>query len=72
MSPAKYQQIADELRAAIHRGDYRPGDPLPSESQLRGTYDVSRPTVRHAVAILRTEGCSTWSMAAARSYAADR
>lgn len=56
MSPAKYQQIADELRAAIHRGDYQPGEPLPSESQLRTTYDVSRPTVRHAVAILRTEG----------------
>lgn len=56
MSPAKYQQIADELRAAIHRGDYGPGDALPSESQLRTTYDVSRPTVRHAVAMLRTEG----------------
>ncbi len=56
MSPAKYRQIADELRAAIHRGDYGPGDGLPSESQLRATYDVSRPTVRHAVAILRSEG----------------
>lgn len=56
MSPAKYQTIADELRAAIHRGDYHPGDALPSESQLRTTYDVSRPTVRHAVAMLRSEG----------------
>ena len=54
--PAKYQNIADELRAAIHRGDYRPGDALPSETQLRSTYGVSRPTVRHAVAILRAEG----------------
>ena len=56
MSPAKYQIIADELRAAIHRGDYGPGDALPSEAELRGTYDVSRPTVRHAVAMLRSEG----------------
>jgi GntR family transcriptional regulator len=56
MSPAKYKTIADDLRAAIHRGDYRPGDVLPSESQLCDTYTVSRPTVRHAVAILRTEG----------------
>lgn len=56
MSPAKYKTIADELRAAIHRGDYGPGDVLPSESQLCDTYTVSRPTVRHAVAVLRTEG----------------
>lgn len=56
MSPAKYQKIADELRAAIHRGDHQPGDVLPSESQLCDTYGVSRPTVRHAVAILRSEG----------------
>lgn len=56
MSRAKYQHIADELRAAIHRGDYGPGDALPSETQLRTAYDVSRPTVRHAVAILRSEG----------------
>jgi GntR family transcriptional regulator len=56
MSRAKYQYIADELRAAIHRGDYGPGDALPSETQLRTTYDVSRPTVRHAVAILKSEG----------------
>ncbi|MBW3605320.1 MAG: GntR family transcriptional regulator [Actinobacteria bacterium] len=56
MSPAKYQRIADELRAAIHRGDHQPGDVLPSESQLCDTYGVSRPTVRHAVAILRSEG----------------
>jgi len=56
MSPAKYQTIADELRAAIHRNDYGPGDVLPSETQLCLTYDVSRPTVRHAVAILRSEG----------------
>ena len=56
MSPAKYQNIADELRAAIHRGDYGPGDALPSETQLCATYEVSRPTARHAVAILRSEG----------------
>ncbi|HSK92172.1 MAG TPA: GntR family transcriptional regulator [Euzebyales bacterium] len=56
MSPAKYQNIADELRAAIHRGDYGPGDALPSETQLCATYSVSRPTVRHAVAIMRSEG----------------
>lgn len=56
MSPSKYQGIADELRAAIHRGEFAPGDALPSETQLCTTYDVSRPTVRHAIAILRSEG----------------
>lgn len=56
MSPAKYRHIADDLRATIHRGDYGPGDALPSESQMCAEYAVSRPTVRHAIALLRAEG----------------
>ncbi|MGH8931760.1 MAG: GntR family transcriptional regulator [Egibacteraceae bacterium] len=53
---ARYQQIADQLREAIQRGDYAPGDPIPSETQLVEKYGLSRPTIRQAIAILRAEG----------------
>ena len=53
---APYRQIADQLRAAIERGDLGPGDKLPSETELMRHYDVARMTVRQAVQELRTEG----------------
>lgn len=52
----KYQRVADRVRAAIQSGDLRPGQPLPTEKQLADRYRVSRPTVRAALAVLRTEG----------------
>lgn len=51
-----YRQIADDLRAAIERGDYQPGQRIPGENQLMEQYDVSRNTARDALAILREEG----------------
>lgn len=51
-----YRQIADLLRAAIDRGDFGPGDKLPSESELMRQYDVARMTVRQALQELRHEG----------------
>jgi DNA-binding transcriptional MocR family regulator len=53
---AKYQQVADRLRGAIQSGDLRPGEALPTEKQLAERYGVSRPTIRAAVGLLRTEG----------------
>lgn len=53
---ALYKQVAAEIRDAIHAGTYAPGQPLPSETDLMGTYEVSRPTVRQAVSMLRSEG----------------
>ncbi|MBT2387469.1 GntR family transcriptional regulator [Streptomyces sp. ISL-11] len=53
---ALYQQVAAEIRNAISSGEFPPGAPLPSEAQLIARYGVSRPTVRNAVAALRTEG----------------
>jgi GntR family transcriptional regulator len=38
------------------RGDLAPGEALPSESQLMAEFAVSRPTVRSALNILKTEG----------------
>jgi GntR family transcriptional regulator len=51
-----YKQVATVLRQAIADGEYEPGSPLPSEAVLAERYKVSRPTVRQAIASLRSEG----------------
>lgn len=51
-----YRQVANDLRDKIDQGTYVPGDQLPSERELIATYGVSRPTVREAIGLLRTEG----------------
>ncbi|MEU4376594.1 GntR family transcriptional regulator [Pseudonocardia alni] len=53
---APYRQIADQLRAAIDRGDLVPGDKLPSEARLIEHYEVARMTARQAIQELRSEG----------------
>jgi GntR family transcriptional regulator len=53
---APYRQIADQLRAAIDRGELKPGDKLPSEAELMRHYDVARMTARQAIQELRSEG----------------
>jgi GntR family transcriptional regulator len=54
-----FRQVAADLRAKITAGHYAPGDRLPSERELVEAYDASRPTVRAAVEMLRTEGLVT-------------
>ena len=44
-----FQQLAEELRQAIHTGEYPPGSQLPTEHQLCDRYQVSRVTVRKAL-----------------------
>ncbi|QUQ70590.1 GntR family transcriptional regulator [Kutzneria sp. CA-103260] len=51
-----YRQIAADIRERINSGEYAPGAQLPSEQDLTATYDVSRPTIRDAVGLLRAEG----------------
>lgn len=51
-----YRQVADDLRAKISSGELAPGAKLPSERDLVETYGVSRPTVRDAIGVLRSEG----------------
>lgn len=53
---ARHRQIADELRAAIRRGEFPIGSPLPSEGELVARHGVSRGTVRQAVAALEQDG----------------
>src|ERR671919_2741615 len=52
----RYQQVADDLRTAIARGDYKTDEALPTERQLIERYGYSRPTIRQAIAQLRGEG----------------
>ncbi|MFC4105757.1 GntR family transcriptional regulator [Micromonospora zhanjiangensis] len=60
--PPRYRQVADELRRRILSGAIPPGSVLPSESSLMDEFDVSRGTVREAVALLRTEGMAVTEM----------
>ncbi|MCL2418951.1 MAG: GntR family transcriptional regulator [Conexibacteraceae bacterium] len=53
---ALYRRIAEQLREAIYRGELAPGERLPSEQELMDRHDVSRNTVRLALAALTSEG----------------
>ncbi|MDE7054803.1 MAG: GntR family transcriptional regulator [Oscillospiraceae bacterium] len=53
---AKYQLIADELRAHIKAGKYATATGLPPEFAIAEEYQVSRQTVRQALAVLVREG----------------
>src|SRR5215212_3133428 len=52
----RYADLADDLRRRIASGELRPGRLLPSEAQLASDHDVSRVTVRKALAPLRDAG----------------
>jgi GntR family transcriptional regulator len=51
-----HERIAAALRDRIASGVLQAGDQLPSEARLCEQFGVSRGTVRHALAALRTEG----------------
>ena len=44
-----YQQIKEDIKAAIERGKYKPNEKIPAEPELSAEYSVSRITVRLAV-----------------------
>jgi GntR family transcriptional regulator len=56
MPISTYREIAEDLRAAMLRGDYQPGDAIPKRADLMARYGVSTTTVRQAISLLRTEG----------------
>ncbi len=51
-----YLRIQNDLRAGIHSGAYKPGDILPSETELAKRYRTTRATVAHAMQGLVFEG----------------
>ena len=52
----KYLQVADTLRREIARGVFRDGQTLMTEEDLRARFNVSRQTVRQAIALLEDDG----------------
>ncbi|MCV7230157.1 FadR/GntR family transcriptional regulator [Mycolicibacterium komossense] len=51
-----HELVVDQMRRALELGQFRPGDRLPTERELSEMLDVSRTTVRAAVAVLEREG----------------
>ncbi|MEV7888226.1 GntR family transcriptional regulator [Streptomyces sp. NPDC002817] len=70
--PARHEEIADALRRAIDREEYTVGSRLPAETDLAAQYDVSRGTVRQAVAALTAEGLIGSRQGARRMVLASR
>ncbi len=51
-----YRQIAEQLRALITGGEFKPGSRLPAERDVAKQLGVSRPSVREALIALEVEG----------------
>ncbi len=51
-----YVQIAEQIIESIRRGEFRPGDRLPSVRELEAKFGVSRPSVREALSALELVG----------------
>ncbi len=51
-----YQQVADQLRTLIIKGELASGDRLPPEGELGSSFGVSRSTVREALRALASQG----------------
>lgn len=51
-----FEEICDQIRGKLSRGEYRPGDKLPSERELAAELGVGRPAVREAIRTLENAG----------------
>ncbi len=51
-----YEEVADQIKQTIFKGDLEPGDQLPSERELAETFNVGRPTIREALRTLSVLG----------------
>jgi len=51
-----YRKVYEVLRRQIIEGVYKPGDLLPSENNLCQQFRITRPTVRHALDTMLSEG----------------
>lgn len=51
-----YTRVKEHIRTRIGSGEWRPGDPVPSESQLMQQFAISRMTANRALRELAAEG----------------
>lgn len=51
-----YRQLAAILRGQIESGELAPGQQLPSVVTLAADYEISVPTARKAISLLKAEG----------------
>jgi len=54
-----YRQLAAIIRGQIESGELAPGQQLPSVIALAAEYQVSTPTVKKALGLLKAEGLVT-------------
>lgn len=54
-----YEQVKGWIRQHISRGEWKPGDAVPSEAALMGRFAISRMTANRALRELATEGLVT-------------
>ena len=54
-SPKTAELVARSLRRMVVDGDLKDGDYLPNEAELMTHFGVSRPTLREAVRLLKSE-----------------
>lgn len=55
-TPAKYRQIAADLRARIEAGEYPVGSQMPTKGELMTSYGAALATVDSGLAVLRKLG----------------
>lgn len=51
-----YERIALNIREQVARGELRPGDRIPSERDMRGTWGVQKKTAAQALGLLKSWG----------------
>lgn len=54
--PPAYEMVSNKLRDHILVGALKPGDPLPSETELATSFGVNRSTVREGIRQLESDG----------------
>lgn len=54
-----FEEISDEIKKLIFQGTFKPGDKLPSETEIARQFNVSRQTIRETMHILEQSGFIT-------------
>jgi GntR family transcriptional regulator len=55
MTPLRYRAVAEELERRVSSGELRPGERIAGENELARAFEVSRVTVRAALALLENK-----------------